>query len=80
MGFFDFLKKKTNNLQSKDALVIYQLKEHGSRLSQPHNIDFFFYVPNQQAAQKCAERLEQDGFTTQVSEPLDDGWGTEIVT
>tara|TARA_B100001093_G_C26581476_1_gene907457 strand:- start:325 stop:693 length:369 start_codon:yes stop_codon:yes gene_type:complete len=75
MGLFDFLKpvKAQTIASSKDAMVIEQLEIHGSNLSKPHNIDFFFfYLPDQITAENLAQVLSRDGFEVSVSESTDE--------
>jgi regulator of RNase E activity RraB len=49
-----------------DALVLAQLKKAGSDLSKPHSIEFFVYLPTQEAAQKAAEQIRSKGFDVKV--------------
>ena len=54
--------------QSPDGQVIAQLVKAGSNLSKTHNIEFFLYFPTQQSAEKIAEKLNNDGFSTTVKQ------------
>ncbi len=45
-----------------DRVVLQQLREAGSDLSKPHQIEFCLYFPTEEAAGKAAEKLEAEGF------------------
>jgi regulator of RNase E activity RraB len=45
-----------------DRAVLQQLREAGSDLSKPHQIEFYLYFPTEEAAGKAAEKLEAEGF------------------
>lgn len=49
-----------------DAQVITQLKKAGSNLSKPHPIEFFFYFPSREGADRIAIQLTQRGYKTKV--------------
>jgi hypothetical protein len=49
-----------------DEAVLTHLRNAGSDLSRPHNIEFFLYFPTQAVADQAASRVQQDGFSTQV--------------
>jgi len=51
---------------TRDGLTIAQLKEAGADITKPHAIDFFFYLPSQDAAHRIASRLAQFGLDTKV--------------
>lgn len=61
---FSFFKKKP---LSPDGQVIEQLRQHGSDLSKLHEIDFFFYFPEQMAADRVAGKLTMIGFSAEAS-------------
>lgn len=50
-----------------DVLVLTQLRNAGSNLGKPHDIEFFMYLPNEAAASRVATRLRVDGFGVAVS-------------
>jgi hypothetical protein len=52
-----------------DAYVISSLRRNGSDLSKPHDIDFFFYVPNESAAKGLASELMSAGYTVRHVQP-----------
>jgi Regulator of ribonuclease activity B len=58
--------------------ILDQLREAGSDLSKPHDLEFYLYFPNQEAAGTAAERIKAGGvggFTAQVSRvPQGDAW------
>ncbi|MGE0883904.1 MAG: ribonuclease E inhibitor RraB [Blastocatellales bacterium] len=45
-----------------DRTVLDQLKQAGSNLSKPHDLEFYLYFPAEESAQQAAEKLEADGF------------------
>lgn len=45
-----------------DKVVLQQLREAGSDLSKPHQLEFYLYFPTEEAAKKAAEKLEAEGF------------------
>lgn len=47
---------------SPDGQVIQQLKKAGSNISKPHDMEFFFYFPTLEAAEKIATTLKLEGF------------------
>jgi hypothetical protein len=49
--------------QGPDGRVIEQLKKAGANLDKPHPIEFFFYFPTQDRAERIASRLRRDGYT-----------------
>jgi regulator of ribonuclease activity B len=61
-----------------DQNVLDQLREAGSDLSKPHDIEFFLYFPNKEAAGLAAERIKgggAGGFTAEVkNSPQGDAW------
>jgi hypothetical protein len=61
-----------------DQQVLDQLREAGSDLSKPHDLEFFLYFPNQEAAGIAAERIITSGaggFTAEVKQaPQGDAW------
>ena len=46
-----------------DAKVIAQLKKAGSDLSKPHLIEFLFYFPSRESADRVASTLKSRGFS-----------------
>jgi Regulator of ribonuclease activity B len=61
-----------------DQRVLDQLREAGSDLSKPHDLEFFLYFPNQEAAAIAAERIRTSGaggFMADVKRsPQGDAW------
>lgn len=49
--------------ESPDAQVIEQLRIAGSDLSQPHDIDFFFYFPSRAQANAAVSDLVRLGYS-----------------
>ncbi|MEP7337784.1 MAG: ribonuclease E inhibitor RraB [Acidobacteriota bacterium] len=50
------------NTPDDDRVVLQQLREAGSDLSKPHQIEFYLYFTTEEAAGKAAEKLEAEGF------------------
>ena len=55
-----------------DRLVIEALKEHGSDLSKPHTIDFFFDFPAKEPAEQLCAELATEGYAPHL-EAVDEG-------
>lgn len=51
---------------SWDAKLIERLRKDGSDPFQPHNVDFFFGLPNEASARELAAQLGAEGFATDV--------------
>jgi len=49
-----------------DAGVIAQLRKLGSDLSKPHPVEFFLYFPTEVGANRVADKLATQGFTSTV--------------
>jgi hypothetical protein len=52
--------------ESMDGKTLAQLAKAGSDLRKPHDIDFFFYFPTQDAAEKAAPKLVALGLSTKI--------------
>jgi hypothetical protein len=61
-----------------DQLVLETLAKHGSDLTKPHPITYYFYFPSRQIAQTVAERLEKSGFSIQEIAPAPAPWWKRI--
>lgn len=48
--------------EQQDASVLDSLRDAGSDLSKPHQIDFFFYFPDQASANAAAKDLRTLGY------------------
>ena len=55
-GIFSRWRKKEE--PDLDRLVLDQLKQAGSDLTKPHDIDFFLYFPTEQAANEAAKEID----------------------
>ena len=61
-----------------DAKVISHLISNGSDPSKPHELDFFFYLPDRPSCESLAARLNASGFRTDVLEPdADSRWAIQ---
>jgi hypothetical protein len=65
-------QRRERRAQDVDANTLMELAAAGSDLDQPHEVEFFFYLPSEQAAQAVAETLRQDGFAIRL-EAVDPG-------
>jgi regulator of RNase E activity RraB len=54
--------KESPGIPDDDRVVLQQLREAGSDLSKPHQIEFYLYFPTEETAGKAAEKLEAEGF------------------
>ena len=59
-------ESKMANRPVTDADVLRNLKEAGSDLSKPHAVNFYLYLPTEEAAQASARELNAAGLTTEV--------------
>ena len=48
--------------RKEDRLLLSELRETGSDLSKPHDVEFFFFAPSSSAAEALKADLESDGF------------------
>jgi hypothetical protein len=61
-----------------DRQVLKALADHGSDLTKPHHIVYYFYFPSKKAAIAAATRLKQDGFEIQRVGPAPGPWWKRI--
>ncbi len=61
-----------------DRDVLKALADHGSDLSKPHHIVYWFYFPSRGAANAVATRLKQQGFEIQRISPAPGPWWKRI--
>jgi hypothetical protein len=61
-----FAPRVSEAQHSPDAQVITQLRQAGSNLRKPHQIEFFLYLPSQLAAERVAEKVRALDFTTKI--------------
>jgi hypothetical protein len=58
-----------------DVSVIEQLRAAGSDLSKPHPLQFYLYVPTEEAAKRAAAVLSRQGFQVDVrTAAMGSGW------
>ena len=65
-GVLIYSRLGTSAELSPDGQVIQQLKKAGSNITKPHDIEFFFYFPTLEAAEKIATILKAEGFTAKA--------------
>src|SRR5262245_53183078 len=59
-----------------DSVVIENLRDAGSDLTKPHDVDFNLYFPDEAAARRVGAKLSGDGYQVSV-DPADDEWSVE---
>lgn len=64
---FLFSRRATSR-KASDAQGIEQLTKGGSNLTRPHNIEFRFYFPSCELAERVTATLSADGFRVSVEE------------
>ena len=64
-------RRRAERREGFDERLIRQLREKGLDPFQPHELDFFFALPDNAAAQSVARQLEPEGFATD-SHPMKD--------
>jgi hypothetical protein len=69
VGVFAFGSRRSTAARprSVDAEVIEQLRQAGSDLSKPHEIEFFLYFPAEANAEAAAKALPDRGFSHRVT-------------
>ena len=65
--------------QTHDEQTLQQLREAGSDLSKPHEINHWLYFPNQQAADGAAPTLKTKGFKVVSIEQQKAEWRLKAV-
>ncbi|MED5618901.1 ribonuclease E inhibitor RraB [Ideonella sp. BN130291] len=60
------LLRNARSAPAPDGAVLSQLRQAGSNLDKPHNIEFFLYLPGEAAARRVAAKLEAQGFMVEV--------------
>jgi hypothetical protein len=61
-----FFARKAKAQDGLDRQVILQLQQAGSDISKPHQIDFFFYFPTLESADRIAAKLSSDGYSAKA--------------
>jgi hypothetical protein len=56
----------SGNEPDTDQRVLDQLREAGSDLSKPHQMEFLLYFPTEEAARKAANKIKAEGFSVDV--------------
>ena len=60
-------RRAARDAAEPDAATVAALARAGSDLRQPHDLEFFLYLPTAAAAEDVATTLRADGFMTRVS-------------
>jgi 7-keto-8-aminopelargonate synthetase-like enzyme len=61
-----FRKARRQRTQDWDEKLVSQLRARGQDPFQPHAVDFFFALPDEQSCAAVNEQLETDGFRVDV--------------
>jgi hypothetical protein len=59
-------RRQATRREDWDAKLIRQLRDQGLDPFAPHEVDFFFDLPNHGAARAVSEQLKADGFSTDM--------------
>lgn len=79
LGAFVARAARAQQPLSGDGQVIEQLRQAGSDLSQPHEIEFFLYFPTQAGAQAVAAEVTKKGFTAELRPEHGDTWPLQLL-
>ena len=60
--YMDIRKNSQKRVKDWDERLLEQLRAKGSDPFQPHEVDFFMAMPNEEAGRKVQAVLEADGF------------------
>jgi len=71
--FQNLRKLQQRQNDSWDARLIDQLRKRGSDPFKPHDVDFFLAFPTQDAAERLAARLRNEGFDADVVDEPESG-------
>lgn len=77
-GILMLARRRSPNAQpalDHDAALIAHLRASGADISRPHEIDFYLYLPNEEAASAVLARAQAVGYRGDVSISADGkGW------
>jgi hypothetical protein len=65
--FVLILLNRSGQSAAPDVKVLSQLRQAGSDLAKPHAIEFFLYFPSDGAAQRVAQQLAKEGFSSVIN-------------
>lgn len=65
--FLSTRRRRLTRREDWDAKLIRQLRERGLDPFSPHELDFFFDLPNHGAARAVSEQLKAEGFATDMN-------------
>ncbi|HKE44931.1 MAG TPA: ribonuclease E inhibitor RraB [Steroidobacteraceae bacterium] len=71
-------RRRAERREDFDARLIRQLREKGLDPFQPHELDFFFALPDETVAQGIARQLEAEGFATDMHPMREAGEGVSL--
>ena len=78
LGAFVVRVTRAQQPLSGDGQVIEQLRQAGSDLSKPHDIEFFLYFPTQSGAEAAAAEVKKKGFTAELQPRRGDDWPLQL--
>ena len=59
----------------QDQEILEHLKERGSDLSVPHEIEFYVYFPTEEGARQASEEIVKEGFRVNIlADPSGNRW------
>jgi len=64
----DLFEEQTISVAEEYQRVLDQLREAGSDLSKPHDMEFYLHFPSEEAANMVAMRVKAEGFHAEVKE------------
>ena len=70
--FLSARRRQATRREDWDAKLIRQLREQGLDPFAPHEVDFFFDLPNHTAARAVSEKLKAEGFSTDLQAHSDE--------
>lgn len=72
---------KDSDASEEDKNILKQMREAGSKIEKPHDLEFFFKMPSEQSAKQLADKIRSTGFQIDIKSP-DNGnvWLCKIAT
>jgi hypothetical protein len=78
LGLFVARAARAQQSLSGDGQVIEQLRQAGSDLSKPHEVEFFLYFPTQAGAEDAAAEVTKNGFTAELQPRRGEDWPLQL--
>lgn len=67
VGAVLFFSNRAGQVAAPDIRVLSQLRQAGSDLSKPHQVEFFLYFPEEAGARRAEKKLTEPGLTSSVA-------------